>query len=157
ATAASLNFPVALALDASGTMYIADAWDNRVRKVSANGVISTFAGSGTSGFSGDGGLATAAQFWSPERIAVRANRVYITDRGNRRLRMVDTNTGLITTTAGNGNCCYGGENISAQQSPFADLEGLGIDGAGNIYIGEYARIRKIDSGGIITTFAGNGS
>ena len=112
ATAAKLNYPVALAFDGAGNLYIADARNNRIRKVDTLGTISTVAGSGGSGhrnggFSGDGGPATAAQLSSPLGVAVdQGDNVYIADYSNHRVRKVDP-SGTITTVAGSGGTLPG--------------------------------------------------
>ena len=102
ATSAFLNWPAGLALDNSGSLYIADQNNNRIRKVSPNGAIVTVAGNGVPGFSGDGGPATAANLSSPTGVGVdSAGNLYIADFDNHRVRMVAP-TGIISTIAGNG-------------------------------------------------------
>jgi NHL repeat len=137
-----------------GNLYIADAQNYSIRKVS-NGVITTVAGNGTFGFSGDGGLATNAQLNAPGCVAVDfAGNLYITDTGNNRIRKVSN--GVITTIAGNGVLGSGdnGPATGSQMHP----TGVGVDLAGNLYIADSydQRIRMV-SGGVITTVAGGGT
>ena len=102
ATNASLYYPCGVAFDASGNLYIADYGNNRIRKVDTNGIITTVAGNGSCGYSGDGGAATNASLYYPYGVALDAfGNLYIADYDNNRIRKVDTN-GIITTVAGNG-------------------------------------------------------
>ena len=162
ATNAQLFNPISVAVDSSGNLYIADTGNNRVRKV-ANGVITTMAGNGTPGFSGDNGPAASAQLSFPTAVALdSAGKLYIADTGNNRIRMVAN--GVITTIAGNGMAGFNGDNIPATAGPLGGPVGVAVDSAGNLYIsedtvaglGSYTRIRKVSSG-VITTVAGNGT
>jgi hypothetical protein len=112
ATSASLNAPQGAAYDNAGNLYISDGGVGVVRKVAPNGIITTFAGNGTSGYGGDGGPATSAQLFNPTGIAVDgAGSVYICDQGNARIRKVDAATGTISTIAGiGGTGGYSGDN-----------------------------------------------
>ncbi|HEX3541888.1 MAG TPA: putative Ig domain-containing protein, partial [Acidimicrobiales bacterium] len=161
ATAATLYSPSGEAFDGLGNLYIADFDNNRVRKVDPAGNITNFAGSadGSPGASGDGGPATAATLYGPAAVAVdAAGNVYIADRYNSRIRKVDT-AGTISTVAGStnglgGNTGDGGPAIAARlNNPTA----LAMDGAGNLYIDDIGnnRVRRIDSVGMITNFAGD--
>jgi sugar lactone lactonase YvrE len=166
ATSANLNTPVGVAVDAQGNLYIADTGNNRVRKVAAKldafgniipgGIITTFAGSGVAGFSGDGGPATTARLSSPWGVAVDGQgNVYIADEANNRVREVN-GAGTITTVAGGGSTFGdGGPATSAQLS---QPMGVAVDGQGNFYIADRgnSRVRKVTSGGTITTLAGTG-
>jgi sugar lactone lactonase YvrE len=155
--------PSGLAVDASGNLFIADFGNNRIRKVTPQGIITTVAGSGGAGptgagSSGDGGLATSAQLNDPHGVAVdTSGNLFIADSGNCRIRKV-TPQGIITTVAGN-NCDTslgdGGPAISAGlQLPW----GVAVDASGNLFIAENDnRIRKVTPQGIITTVAGNGT
>jgi len=137
-------------------LYIADQGNNRVRKVSG-GVITTMAGNGTAGSSGDNGPATAAQLNSPAGIAVdAAGNLYIADIYNNRIRKVSD--GVITTVAGNGNLGLGGDNGPATGASLGFPQGVALDAVGNLYIADTYnnRIRSI-SNCIISTVAGNGT
>jgi hypothetical protein len=159
ATAAHLYFPAGIAQDAAGNLYIADQGNSRVRKVTADGVITTVAGNGIAGFSGDGGAATFAGLRSPSRVALdAAGRLYIADTGNHRIRRVEA-SGVIITVAGNGVAGFGGDGGSAQATSLNGPYGIGLDAAGNLYIADTGnnRIRKVDLGGVISTVAGTGT
>ena len=147
----------AVATDGSGNIYLADADDNRVRKINAAGIISTYAGTGIPGYSGDRGKAIAAAISGPIGLAMDSNgSLYISDRDNFRVRKV-TPDGTINTVAGNGRFGFLGDNgpaLSAQVTPLA----VAIDIQGNLYISTFDfRIRKVDTKGIITTIAGTGT
>ena len=156
ATAAQLSAPEGVAVDNAGNLYIADAGNDRIRKVS-NGVITTVAGYGT-GFGGDGGAATLAQLSRPEGVAVDdAGNVFIADRANNRIRKVSVN-GVITTVAGNGAQGFGGDNGPATSAQLDYPTGVAVDSLGNLYIADAnnGRIRKV-SNGLISTLAFYGS
>lgn len=140
-----------IALDKSGNLYIADPMHNRIRKVDTNGIITTVAGNGTLGFSGDGGPATSAQLTNPFSVTVdSAGNFYIADTFNGRVRKVDT-SGTITTVAGSGLGFVLNDGGPATGTQFEPLD-LAVDGSGNLYISDIGngRIRKV-SGGIITS------
>jgi uncharacterized protein (TIGR03437 family) len=158
ATAAQLNTPYGVAVDSAGNLYIADSGNNVIRKLS-NGVITTVAGNGTSGYTGDNGPATSAQLNTPSWVAVdSAGNLYITDVGNNVVRKVSVSNGVITTVAGNGTYAFGGDNGPATGAAFYQPMGVAVDSAGNLYIADTGnqRIRKV-SNGTITTVAGNGT
>jgi uncharacterized protein (TIGR03437 family) len=168
ATQAEITFPIGLALDAQGNLFIAEDWspseggNNRVRKVNASdGKISTVAGNGEVGFGGDGGPATQARFLFPTGLAVdRQGNLYIADYGNARIRRVNASDGVINTIAGTGTDGYNGDNIPANTAQLNGPWGLGLDGAGDLLIADQvnSRLRKITlSTGMISTIAGNGN
>lgn len=155
AASAILNYPGAVAVDSTGALYIADYNNYRIRKVS-NGVVTTVAGNGTPGYSGDGGPATAAQLYTPWWIALdSANNLYISDTESHRVRMVSN--GVITTIAGNGVQGFAGDGGPANMASFDYPAGVAVDASGNLFIADFDnnRVRKV-SGGVVTTVAGNG-
>ena len=118
-----------MAVDGSGNLYIADIDNNRIRKVSATGIITTVAGNGTVGYSGDGGPATSAQLNVPFGVAVDASgNLYIADAYNHRIRKVSA-TGIITTVAGNGSGGYSGDGGPATSAQLDGPQGVAVDGA----------------------------
>jgi sugar lactone lactonase YvrE len=162
ATNAQLDLPIALALDTSNNLYLADTSNHRIRRIEATtGVITTIAGNGTQGFSGDSGPAIAASIDSPTGLALDAsNNLYLADTHNHRIRRIDATTGVITTIAGTGSLGYSGDTAPAATATLALPHGLTVDAAGNLYFAdtENHRIRRIDATtGLITTFAGNGT
>ena len=158
ATETRLAAPTDVAVDGAGNLYIANTGNHRIRKVDSSGVITTIAGTGESGFSGDGGPAVEAQLAVPRGVAVDgAGNLYIADHDNDRIRKVDS-TGIITTIAGSGEWGFGGDDGPAVQARLDCPTGVATDGVGNLYIADYDnhRIRKVDSTGTITTIAGTG-
>ena len=159
ATLAKLKEPTGLAVDLNGNLYIAELYGNRIRKVTPNGIITTIAGTGTSGFSGDGGPAISAELYYPNAVAVDSiGNIYIADLDNERIRKVDT-LGIITTIAGNGISGYSGDGGPADTAELGFPWGIKLDKFGNLFIAETGgnRVRKIDTKGIISTVAGNGT
>jgi uncharacterized protein (TIGR03437 family) len=155
AKSAQLISPVTVAVDSAGNLYIADTYNERIRKVS-NGAITTVAGNGTPGFSGDNGPATGAQLSLPAAIAFDSvGNLYFADSANNRIRKVSG--GIITTVAGNGTSGFGGDNGRATSAELFFPQGVALDSADNIYIDDTgnARVRKITNG-VITNVAGNG-
>jgi DNA-binding beta-propeller fold protein YncE len=162
AARAELNQPFDLVFDASGNLYLADTGNHRIRRVDVrSGTITTVAGSGTKGFAGDGGKATEASLDEPYGLAIdEQGNLYFADRLNRRVRRVDSRSGLITTVAGNGSKTFSGDGGPAQEAGLVEPNGVALSRAGRtLYIADVAdhRVRGVDlTSGTITTFAGNG-
>jgi uncharacterized protein (TIGR03437 family) len=159
ATSAELNGPRGVTEDIYGNLYIAEYYGQRVRKVTPNGTITTFAGNGKQGYSGDGGPATSAELNGPYRVTVDlAGNVYIPDSGNSRVRKVAPD-GTITTFAGNGSSGYSGDGGPATSAVLNYPEAVAFDSAGNYYIADEAAnvIRKVNPSGIISTAVGTGN
>jgi len=158
--AAKFNSPVGVAVDTAGNLYVADAFNNRIRKiVIATGAVTTIAGTGTAGYSGDAGLATSAQFSEPSGVAVdTAGNLYVADYNNNCIRKIVLATGVVTTLAGDGT--FGFLNGTGAAAKFAGPKGVAVDTAGNnLYVADTSnqRIRKIViSSGDVTTLAGSG-
>jgi trimeric autotransporter adhesin len=158
ATAAELRYPYGLALDNTGNLYISDNSNNRIRKVDAAGIISTYAGNGVEGYTGDGGSATAAELALPFGLAIDvSDNLYIADYSSSHIRKVNT-IGIISTIAGISLAGYAGDGGPATASELDGPQGVAVDGIGNVYIADYInnRIRFINTSGIISTIAGNG-
>jgi hypothetical protein len=161
ASNAKLNSPSGVAFDNHGHILIVDHQNARIRKVDKNtGVITTIAGNGVAGFSGDGGPATAAQLNNPTGVHVVSNgHILIVDHANARIRKVDGNTGIITTIAGNGVHGFSGDGGPATQASLKFPKGVCTNSVGDIFIADEgnSRVRMIDhANGKISTFAGNG-
>ena len=136
ATAATLNAPNSVALDKLGNIYIADSINNRIRKVDSNGIITTFAGTGTQGYSGDGGNATSAKLSYPIALAFdSAGNLYVADIQNDVVRKVNT-SGIISTFAGNGVKKFSGDGGPAAQASLTNPFGVACDSVGNLYIAD---------------------
>lgn len=158
ATAASLNGSYQIIFDRNDNLFVADYANHRVRKITPSGKITTIAGNGIGGYSGDGGLATSASMYYPEGLALdSAGNLFIADNGNSVIRKVDT-FGIITTIAGNGNLGFSGDGGPAINAQLFNPGGLSLDKYGNLFFADIHnnRIRKIDKNGIISTVAGNG-
>ncbi len=161
ATSAQIFYPHNLALDAAGNIYFPDYGNSRIRKITiSTGIISTIAGIGTPGFNGDGILATTAQLNYPSSLKFDSNGdLFITDRGNNRVRKITTATGIITTVAGTGTAGYNNDGIAATTAQLNFPNEVAFDAAGNLFISDWQnqRLRKVDKvTGIITTIAGTG-
>src|SRR5437016_4530659 len=160
ATSAALNFTLGVAVDSSGDLFIADAMNNRIRKVDPAGVITTVVGTGSAGYSGDGGSAASAQLKFPADVIVDGGgNLFIADVGNSRVRKVTSASGTITTVAGNGTSGFSGDGGPATLAALTSPAGVDLDSAGELFIADYGanRVRRVSAGEIITTVAGTGS
>lgn len=161
ATAAQLGFPQFVRIDSAGNIYIADTYNHRIRKVNNAGIITTIAGNGTANYSGDGGQATDAGIGVPVSVAIsKSGKIYIAEdtfginQGSEYIREITTD-GIIRTIAGNGIAGYSGDGGQATAAGFGQIRDMAVDDSANIFIvdNEDNRIRKINSAGIISTFA----
>jgi uncharacterized protein (TIGR03437 family) len=159
AAIAQLNAPSGVALDSGGNLFVADTLNHRVRKISAAGVITTVAGTGVAGYSGDGGPATSGMLDSPMGVAVDSNgTLYIADTGNNRIRIV-VGGGVIYTLAGNGNAAFFGDGGPGGVASVHAPQAVAVDGSGNTLVADTGnqRIRRISPDGTIRTVAGSGT
>ena len=159
ATSARLHNAWGVSLDISGSVYIADLGNHKIRKVTSTGIITTIAGTGTAGSSGDGGAATSAQLYYPAEVSVDiSGNVYIADSDNHKIRKV-TSTGIIATIAGTGTAGSSGDGGAATSAQLNSPTGVSVDVSGSVYIAEFGdhKIRMVTSTGIITTIAGTGT
>jgi len=150
-----------LAVTPSGNILLADTWNNRVRKIDGKtGRISTLAGTGVKGFSGDGGPADKAQFGGIYCLALdpKGEHLYLADLDNRRIRMVDLKSNVVTTVAGNGKKGVPEDGAEAAKAPLVDPRAVAVDGKGNVYILERSghALRVVDAEGKVRTVAGTG-
>ena len=156
ATAARLQEPVGVGLGAGGDVYVADRDNNAIRKIDADGTITTVIGGKGAGFSGDGGPASEARIDRPQQIVVDPDgNVYFADSGNNRVRRIDTE-GVVTTVAGNGRAATSGDGGPALSAAVWNPTGLALDDEGNLYVSQPDdnRIRRVDTTGAIVTVAG---
>ncbi|HWZ22633.1 MAG TPA: T9SS type A sorting domain-containing protein, partial [Cytophagaceae bacterium] len=154
-TLARFDNPSFVAVDVSGNVYVADTWNNKIRKITSTGVVTTLAGSGTAGSVDATG--TLASFHNPYGVVVdTSGNVYVADQSNNKIRKI-TPTGVVTTFAGSGT--YGSVNATGTLASFNQPEGLAIDASGNIYVADAVnnKIRKITPAGVVTTLAGSGA
>lgn len=157
ASKATISFPRGIVVDSKGNIIFCDMANNRIRKIAPNKIITTIAGTGVAGFSGDGGPATAAMIHFPLGLSLdKAGNLYFADRGNQRIREVDS-SGIVHTLAGNGTAGFTGDGGLATSASLNEPRLALSDNAGNLYITDQMnhRVRKV-TGGIISTFAGNG-
>ena len=160
ATDAQLYYPTGVTVDQMGNVFIADEFNNVIRKVTPDGIISTCAGNNTIGYSGDGGPATSAQFWHPADVGVDSiGNIYIAEEDNSVIRKVNT-SGIISTIAGIGGVPgYSGDGGPGTNAKLNFPQGIAVDKSGNVYVADFynSRIRRIDAAtGKISTIAGNG-
>jgi ribosomal protein S11 len=155
ATSAKLTDTGGIAFDAGGNLYLADY--TRVRKIDPSGTITTVAGTGRAGFSGDGGPATEAKLTAYDVAVDGQGNIYITDLDNQRIRMVDKD-GIITTIAGSGKKGYSGDGGPATEAALKDPWCIAVDGEKNVFFTDHHNrvVRKVDPSGTITTVAGTG-
>ena len=159
ATGAKVYGPSGIAVDGAGNTYFSDYYNQRVRRISSSGNITTVAGNGTAGFTGDNVIGNSTRLNNPMGLAADAyGNVYIADKGNNRIRKIDS-SGYITTIAGTGTGGYTGDNGPATDAQLFNPTGVAVDNWGNVYIADKANnaVRKIDAAGMITTIAGNGN
>ncbi len=159
ASAASFNQPFTLACDNKGDILVADRQNNRIRLIDSNGIVTTIAGNGSGGYSGDGGPATDAAIYNITGIfADDFGNILIADKSNNRVRKVNP-TGLISTVAGTGLPGGSGDGGPATDAQLSNPRGVCTDRFGRIYIADQAnnRIRMVDTTGVISTIAGNGT
>ena len=160
ATSATINVPSDVYADSAGNLFVADSFNNRIRKVvAATGDIQTVAGNGIADFSGDGGLAASAALHSPEGVFVDgAGNIFIADHSNGRIREVVAATGNIQTVAGNGTFNFSGDGGPATSAGLVQSNGVFVDSSANIFLPDNSRIREVvGTTGIIQTVAGNGT
>ena len=146
ALSALLNFPTGIVVDASGNVYFSDSFNHVVRKITATGTITTYAGNGLYGYSGDNGPATSAELAGPEGLSLNSTGdLFIADSGNSRVREVFAATGQIVTVAGTGTDGYNGDGIPATTAELAFPYGVRVAGNGNMYIADYGgeRVRVV--------------
>lgn len=159
ATLAKLYEPAGIAIDVAGNIFFTEIGNSCVRKINTAGIITTVAGNGTMGYSGNGGPATDAQMKGPGQIAIDGTgNIYVPEYDNHCVRKVDAVTGIISVVAGTGISGFGGDNAPATDAQLRSPQAVALDGLGNLYVADYTdlRIRKIDHFGIITTVAGTG-
>jgi probable HAF family extracellular repeat protein len=161
ATSAELCSPSGVALDGNGNLFVADSCNSVIRRIDSTQSISTYAGIGTYGYSGDGGPATLGSLGCPPGVAVDGNgNLFIADSCNNTVRRIDASTQIITTYAGNGTSGYSGDGGPATSATLCSPNGVAVDGSGNVFIADQCNhvIRRVDSvTQIITTYAGNGT
>ncbi len=151
---AALDYPLAVAVDEAGNIYFSDYNKHRIRKITRDGLVTTIAGTGSPGHSGDGGKATLAELDTPVGVAVdRLGNLYFSEPNNHLVRRINLNTGIIQTIAGDGTAGNSGDGGPATLARLDGPWGLAVDAAGNLYIADAAQdvIRKISTNGVITT------
>ena len=158
---AGLNTPQDVVVDRAGNIFIAEFGGQRIRMIGAStGVISTIAGTGQRGFSGDGGLGVDALMNQPAALAIdRQNRLFVADSANHAIRRIDLSDGTISTVAGIGASDFGGDGGPATEASLNAPRGIALDASGNLFIADASnhRIRRVDAvTGVITTIAGTG-
>lgn len=158
ATRASLSWPHDVTVDSAGVVYVADSAHHRIRRIGLDGVITTIAGTGTAGSTGEGGPATKARLQNPKTVALYGGALYTAGFDNK-VRRIDLTTGVITTVAGTGAAGYSGDGGPATRAQLSAPQRLQIDSRGNLYVADTQNsvIRRVDAAtGIIRTVAGVG-
>lgn len=161
ALAAQFNGMHSLAIGRTGEIYVADTWNSRVRKIDPKtGIITAFAGTGVKGDSGEGGPAVKAQFGDIYCVALdpAKERLYLTDLDDRRIRVVELKTGIVSLVAGNGSKGVPADGADAKTAPLVDPRAMAVDAQGNVYVLERSgnALRVVDSSGKIRTVVGTG-
>jgi DNA-binding beta-propeller fold protein YncE len=159
AAEARFNGPHHLLLGPDGALYVADTWNHAVRRIDlSTRRITTVAGTGVKGFTGDGGPAREAQFGGVYNLAFHAGRLYVCDLDNRRIRAVDLRSGVVTTVAGNGEKGVPRDGADARTQPFVDPRAIAFDSKGNLYVAERGghALRVVGTDGRVRTVAGTG-
>ncbi len=149
-----------VAVDGSGNIYVSDGTNNKIRKIDGAGIITTFAGTGTAGATGDGGPASSALLSAPRGLFIASNKLYIADANNNKIRVIDLATNTISLVAGTGTAGAAGDGGSAATAQLNAPRGVCVDASGNIFIADRSnnKVRKITTGtNIISTYAGNGT
>lgn len=158
ATSATLNRPMGLSFNSNGDLFVADYGNHAIRKIAVStSVITTVAGTGTAGFSGDGAAATSATLAYPADVVANSSDLYVADSGNHRVRKIASD-GTITTIAGNGTAGYTGDGGSATSAELSSPQGIAVNSSGDLYIADYSSnvVRKV-SNGTISTVVGDGT
>ena len=158
ATAATLNAPQGIVVDLAGNLYIADTGNNKIRYIDQlTGIISTFAGTGTAGYSGDFGGALSATFNGPTGLFLTpAGALYVADTGNNVIRTMGVHSPLVSTFVGNGTAGFSGDGGSGPAAELTGPKGVAVDASGNLYIADTGnnRIRELSAQGVMSTLAG---
>ncbi|MGI9601004.1 MAG: hypothetical protein ACR2QE_03910 [Acidimicrobiales bacterium] len=159
ATQAMIQWPHDVLVADDGAIFIADSANHRIRRIAPNGTITTIAGTGRSGFAGDGGPAVAARLKNPKGLARHGHHLYIADGMNHRIRRVNLSNGVITTVAGTGDRGFGGDGGPAIDAALNIPQRIDVDGSGAVYIADSNnhRIRRFRAGGTMTTVVGSGA
>jgi sugar lactone lactonase YvrE len=159
AAAAGINFPTGIAIDSAGNIYVAEGAGRKIRRIDANGIVTTIAGTGAEGSGGDGGPAINAQFVNPVAVAIdSAGNIYVVDRDGQKVRKIDP-SGVISTVAGTGEVGFDGDRGPGPAAKLCFPEGVAVDSKGQVFVADtYAnRIRRIATDGTIATVVGSPS
>ena len=151
------DIPMDMVIDSLGNIYYSSSYGNVIKKISSAGLVTTFAGTGVAGYSGDGGDAASAQLFGPSAMVIDpSGNIFFSDESNSVIRKISAATNTITTIAGNGVVTYAGDGGPATDASFTSCDGITRDAIGNLYITDQnaSVVRKIDTSGIISTFAG---